>query len=79
MKVKTMSECIMIDFGAMSASVSEQIKKQGFTWEDEVQGKAADKDAEAIVRLNLRGIITDSSARSARNRLFKKIKANIKK
>ncbi len=57
-------------FGALTASVSEQITEQ---FGIKVSLPAFDKDAKAIVRLYVRGITTDAENHKVRTRLMKKI------
>ena len=56
-----------IYFGAMSDPIKKQI---GF---DSVDVKHIQKDADAVTRLVIRGIITDSQANQARTKLAKRI------
>ena len=58
-------------FGAMTESVSEQVQRQYN--EPTVDLPEFDKDADAITRVYVRGIITDAEAGKARQRLMKKI------
>jgi len=58
-------------FGALTKSVSEQLQEQ--FGDPNISLPEFDKDAEAIVRVYVRGIILDSESRKARKRLMKKI------
>ncbi len=58
-------------FGALTESVSKQLQKQ-FNNPD-FSLPEFDKDAEALVRVYVRGIISDSENEKARKRLMKKI------
>lgn len=51
-------------FGALCTSISKQIPGAS---------KQFDKDADAIVRLKIRGMLTDAEAYRARKRLLKRI------
>lgn len=72
-----MSEQILkIRLGAMSPSVKEQVEEQGFKI-DATDSVHLQKDSEAITRLIIRGLITDSQAKQARDKLFKKIQKSL--
>ena len=58
-------------FGALTESVSEQLKKQFNN--PNLDLPMFDEDAEALVRVYVRGIISDSENQKARKRLMKKI------
>jgi hypothetical protein len=69
---------IALHFGALSPSVSEQLSEQGLTVTDEKFSTLQwDKDAEAITRLYLRGLLTDSQKQAAHKKLFNKIKKGV--
>lgn len=68
---------IGIRFGAMAPSIKEQIKEQGFKI-DPTDCAHLQKDAEAITRLRIRGLLTDSACKSAHDKLFKKITSSLK-
>jgi len=57
-------------FGALTDSVSKQISDQYHT---KVSLPEFDKDADAVVRLHVRGIISDGEIKRVRQRLMKKI------
>jgi len=59
-----------ISFGAMVPSLKEQI---GGLLDDEYMLAHFQLDADALVRVHMRGLIPDSQIDAARNRLFKKI------
>lgn len=73
---------VSINFGALMPPIRTQLKEQGIKHdllfkkcrEDILQFQ---KDADALVRLNLRGLLSDSSVRIARRRLIKKIVATL--
>ncbi len=57
------------DFGALAPALEEQAAAQGFQFAeapDHLQ-----KDADAIARLQIRGLIPDSTAHKARERLMR--------
>jgi hypothetical protein len=61
-----------LHFGALVPNLGQQLFDAGVI----VSGtdiKHWQKDADAIVRLNLRGLLTDSAMHSARQKLMKKI------
>lgn len=70
-------ETIGIHFGALSPSVWEQLSEQGFT-ADEKDLKHWDQDAQAITRLHLRGMLTDSQKQAAQKKLFNRIKKGVR-
>lgn len=61
-----------IVFGALAPRLSEQLNKQGLTATfvllDSIQ-----RDADAISRLSVRGVLTESSARAAHRKLVKRL------
>lgn len=62
---------IGIHFGALAPSVSEQVQKQlNYT---DAKLLEFDKDANALVRVYMSGIITDGENRKARQRLMKQV------
>ena len=61
-----------LHFGALTDPVSKQLSEQFKTPIDLPQ---FDKDADALVRVYVRGIISDSENKKARQRLMKKITA----
>jgi hypothetical protein len=72
MKKETEENKIGIRFGALCDSISKQVKDQGLKIP---KNSAAhfQKDADAIIRLKFRGIISEGEANSAMIRLVKKI------
>ena len=59
-----------IELGALARPISEQIKNAGF----ELSGADAfDRDADAITRLYIRGVLTEGEAHKARTRLMKEL------
>lgn len=65
-----------IEFGAFAPSLRKQIIAGGFTTKDVKASKDlthCQLDADAVSRLLVRGIITQSSADSARKKIVKKI------
>ena len=63
---------IGLNFGALSPKLSEQLKELRFVLEG-ADLKQFDADADAIVRLHVRGILPDAQVDGARKRLLKKI------
>ena len=73
-----MEKTLNLRFGAMSPSIKEQLTEQ------KLKFKVGDanhfqKDSEAIVRLKIRGLINESTAKKAQDNLFKKITAHVAK
>ena len=60
---------IPIEFGALAQSISTQLG---------IKAVPLDNDADAITRLHVRGLLTDSETDKARKRLMKKIVECIK-
>lgn len=71
-----MSEKLSIQFGALAPSLSVQLKGCGVPRKDLNRFQ---RQAEAIVLLWLGGLIPDSVARSAQNKLAKSITAKCKR
>lgn len=72
-----MPEMIELELGALAPKISSQMKRQGFR----INGKdlfQLQQDANAIVRLHIRGLLNDSETQRSRNRLFAKVKKAIK-
>lgn len=68
---------LYLHFGALTKSVSEQIKEQlNYTDKNLEQ---FDKDADALVRVHVRSIITDGDVAKARIRLNKAIAKYLQK
>ena len=66
---------ISLHFGAMAAPLSEQLQGCDIDTNDLNHFQ---KDADAIVRLAVRGLITDSTKTSAHRKLIKNIARSIK-
>jgi len=73
MRAEIDSEKLSITFGSMCEPIAKQLAQQGRTIPadklDHIQ-----MDADAIARLVVRGIITEASARRARQKVFLRIK-----
>lgn len=67
-----MSENIELVFGAVCPSIAEQLTGIDHGINPEALGHAQ-FDADAITRLSIRGLIPDSAARLARQKLLKRI------
>lgn len=67
-----MSGQINISFGALAPTIAEQLEKQNVGVEPE-RLEHFQKDADAISRLHVRGLIPDSVAKNIREKLMKKI------
>lgn len=65
---------ITLDFGAMAPPLKKQLADYNVS---EAELSQCQRDADAIVRLNWRRLISDSQAHAARKRLMKKIMAAI--
>lgn len=63
---------IAITFGAMAPRISEQLEQQGCKAKTDDM-VAWQRDAEAIARLCVRGLISDAAATSSRRRLLQAI------
>jgi hypothetical protein len=63
-----------ISFGALAPALSEQLADSGLTTE---QLEHFDKDADAILRLRIRGYLTDSAYLSAFKKLMKAIERKL--
>ena len=73
-----MEKTLNLRFGAMSPNIKEQLTQQGLKF------KVGDanhfqRDSEAIVRLKIRGLLNDSTAKKAQDKLFAKITAHVAK
>lgn len=65
-------------FGAMSKPLAEQIKDQGLTVVSTFKLRHLQRDADAITRLQVRGILSQTATHAARKKLHKAIAAIIK-
>jgi hypothetical protein len=63
---------LKLRFGAMSPTIKQQLKEQGYKM-DATDCVHFQKDAEAITRLRIRGMLNDSQCKSAHDKLFKNI------
>jgi hypothetical protein len=61
---------VELTFGAMAQPLSEQLSSFALAFDTLEQYQ---KDADAITRLNIRGMLGDSHARAARDKLMKRI------
>ena len=64
---------VSITFGPMAKPITEQLTLQGITSFAKPTFDKIQKDADAITRLVVRGVLTSSAASAARKRLIKKI------
>jgi hypothetical protein len=69
---------LRISFGAMSKPLHEQIVEHGISV-TEKEMSHYQKDAAAIVRLRIRGLLSDKETDNARNRLMKSIVKHLNK
>lgn len=67
-----MNAKIIIELGALSDDLSKQLDSFGLCAPKE-KIEHLQQDADAISRLNIRGLISDSAAKQARQRLMKRI------
>ena len=67
-----MTKTFGISFGALALPIHRQIREQGLSIMEH-EADQFQKDVDAINRLRLKSIITDSEARRAHNRLMKQI------
>ena len=78
----TSEQSFRIEFGAFAPPLREQLIAAGYTTKDVKASKDLTHcqfDADAVSRLSVRGIITQSSADSARKKIVKKIGSLIEK
>ena len=59
-------------FGALSPTLAEQLQEAGLDYDEDTIDHL-NRDAEAITRLSVRGVLPDSQAQAARKKLMKKI------
>lgn len=78
MTTKPGKKHLSLVMGALTDSVSDQIRAAGFAL-NKSQGRVYDDDARAIVRLHLRGYLTDGMAHKARQKLTNKIARELSK
>ena len=64
---------LSIRLGALAPKIKEQLDSEGITDYDEICLDVFQKDADAISRLSIRGLIPESIAVKARVRLMKKL------
>jgi len=64
-----------LSFGAFSALLKQQLRSQGLAVldGDAERLEHLQRDADALVRLVIRGVITDSAAASARRKLITRV------
>ena len=62
-----------LTFGAMAPTILAQLARQGVQPNEVGVVSHWQRDADAIARLKIRGLISDSQARQARQRLLKNI------
>lgn len=67
---------IKIAFGALCDSIAKQLRTQGYRLKSVAPYQ---KDADAITRLVIRGLLPDSQANAARKRLMKDIGDELRK
>lgn len=67
-----MSRQLNLSFGVLSPKIAEQLTAQSVGIESERLGHFQ-KDADAVSRLHVRGLIPDSTAKTIREKLMKKI------
>ena len=67
----------VIHFGALSKSVEEQLKKQGYTLED--SASLINDAARYGTYLYVYGFVTDAEFRKINNRIMKHINKNVKR
>lgn len=71
-----MDKTLGIRFGALCPKIKYQITEQGYTF-DKDHIEHFQKDADALDRLRIRGLISHSEAEKATKKLVKKIAAHI--
>ena len=64
-------------FGAIVPNIGQQLRDAGFTASKNGDIEHWQKDADAITRLIVRGLLTDSAGTVARRKLMKKITAGV--
>ena len=67
---------VNIIFGALSPNIETQLSSQGLTFNGNVE--ALQNDIDAITRLAVRGLLTDSAINAARKKIMKNISKNSK-
>jgi len=63
---------LTLHFGALVPSLTEQLTKAGVAVESKSLNQLQ-RDADAVVRLTVRGLLTDSEINRVRRKLMKKI------
>lgn len=69
---------LSLDFGVFALTIKEQLKQAGFKINRDAL-RRYQRDADEIMRLNVRGILTESAALTARKKLMKKMMGSIKR
>ena len=70
---------IRISAGALSPSIDEQLRDQGFKLDmDPLQRAYLQRDADEVTRLRVRCILTEAESDKARKRIFRIIKKHAK-
>jgi len=68
---------VSLEFGALAPPLREQLKDAGLVIRYKRNLAHYQRDADAITRIVIRGLISDSQARTARKRLMRRIAAGI--
>ena len=72
-------QSIRISFGAISPSIDEQLRDQGFKLDiDPLQRAYLQRDADEVTRLRVRCVLTKAESDKARKRIFQIIKKQAK-
>jgi hypothetical protein len=70
---------IRISFGALSPSIDEQLRDQGFKLDlDPLQRAYLQRDTDEVTRLRIRCILTEAESDKARKRIIQIIKKQAK-
>ena len=70
---------LRISFGALSPTIDEQLRDQGFKLDmDPLERAHLQRDADEVARLRVRSILTEAESDKARKRIFKIIQKQAK-
>ena len=64
---------VEISFGAMSPPLAQQLQRQGLAVRDNNQLEHLQLDVDALTRLVIRDVLTDSAATAVRKKLLKRV------
>jgi len=71
---KKKPRALRLELGLTAQSLSSQLRKQGWRWDMPEEGKMLQKDADAIYRLQIRGVLFLSVAEKAYREIINRVR-----